>query len=152
MTQPHLIVIGGFAGSGKSTLAKKLGHIFSIPVFEIDALAQAITTSPDFHGEGREAYGIAFDLFFSFAHSHLSVRCCAHTSYAQGHTFKSPAHDRKATAPTSAMDTTSAELPKGMALLFYSEPGYTPLRTSSLTGSRFPLGENLAYILSQMSL
>ncbi len=67
----HLIVIGGFAGSGKSTLAKKLGHHFSIPVFEIDELAHTIKTSNDFHGESREAYGIAFDLFFAFARRHL---------------------------------------------------------------------------------
>ncbi len=70
-TSPHLIVIGGFAGSGKSTLAKKLGQHFSLPVFEIDELAHIIKTSNDFHGESREAYGIAFDLFFAFARRHL---------------------------------------------------------------------------------
>lgn len=62
--QPQLIIIGGFAGSGKSTLAKKLGSIFSIPVFEIDQLARSIKESRDFHGRSSEAYGIAFDLFF----------------------------------------------------------------------------------------
>jgi len=66
-----MIVIGGFAGSGKSTLAKKLGNVFSIPVFEIDHLARSIKDSSDFHGESREAYGIAFDMFFAFAHRHL---------------------------------------------------------------------------------
>lgn len=66
-----MIVIGGFAGSGKSTLAKKLGNVFSIPVFEIDHRARSIKDSSDFHGESSEAYGIAFDLFFAFAHSQL---------------------------------------------------------------------------------
>ena len=66
-----MIVIGGFAGSGKSTLAKKLGTVFSLPVFEIDHLARSIKDSSDFQGESREAYGIAFDLFFAFAYRHL---------------------------------------------------------------------------------
>lgn len=74
-SQPQLIIIGGFAGSGKSTLAKKLGNIFLMPVFEIDHLARSIKESKDFHGKNNEAYGIAFDLFFSFARSHLQNGC-----------------------------------------------------------------------------
>jgi thymidylate kinase len=67
----RLIIIGGFAGSGKSTLAKNIGRVFAIPVFEIDQIARSIKDSKDFHGNNSEAYGIAFDLFFSFAQSHL---------------------------------------------------------------------------------
>lgn len=69
MTQ--LIVIGGFAGAGKSTLARRLGQTLAIPVFEIDQLARSIQNSPDFQGSSRQAYGISFDLFFTFARSHL---------------------------------------------------------------------------------
>jgi predicted kinase len=69
MTTPHLIIIGGFAGSGKSTLAKHLGHILSLPVFEIDHLARSIRASKSF--EDSNAYGLAFDVFFAFARRHL---------------------------------------------------------------------------------
>jgi adenylate kinase family enzyme len=80
-----MIVIGGFAGSGKSTLAKKLGNILSIPVFEIDHLARSIRESKDFHGENSEAYGITFDLFFSFARSHLKNGCSLILDQNMGH-------------------------------------------------------------------
>lgn len=83
--QTQMIVIGGFAGSGKSTLAKKLGNIFAIPVFEIDQVARSIRDSKDFHGKGSEAYGIAFDLFFSFARTHLQNGCSLILDQNMGH-------------------------------------------------------------------
>ena len=84
-SQPQMIVIGGFAGSGKSTLAKKLGNILSIPVFEIDHLARSIKESKDFRGGSRESYGIAFDLFFSLARSHLQNGCGLILDQNMGH-------------------------------------------------------------------
>ena len=84
-SQPQMIVIGGFAGSGKSTLAKKLGNILSIPVFEIDHLARSIKESKDFYGGSGQAYGVAFDLFFSFTRSHLQNGCSLILDQNMGH-------------------------------------------------------------------
>ncbi|MFN8439190.1 MAG: ATP-binding protein [Caldilineaceae bacterium] len=71
----RLIIVGGFAGAGKSTLARRLGNTFSMPVYEIDALARSVQSSKDFHGASHEAYGISFDLFFSLALIHLQNNC-----------------------------------------------------------------------------
>lgn len=69
MSHPYLIVIGGFAGAGKSTLARRLGRTLALPYYEIDLVARAIADSPDF--QGTNSKGVAFDLFWVFARTHL---------------------------------------------------------------------------------
>lgn len=83
----RLIVIGGFAGSGKSTLARSLSQALSYPVFEIDHLARSIQDSKDFHGQSHEAYGISFDLFFSFAKNQLDNGCSMILDQNMGHSL-----------------------------------------------------------------
>jgi predicted kinase len=71
VSSPRLIVIGGFAGAGKSTLARKVGRALALTVYEIDSIARFIADSRDFHGSNTEAKGVAYDLFWSFARTHL---------------------------------------------------------------------------------
>jgi len=82
-----LIVIGGFAGAGKSTLARRLGETLSLPVFEIDQIARDLHDSKDFHGTRKEAQGISFDFFYSFAKQCLQNRVSLILDQNMGHSI-----------------------------------------------------------------
>ena len=84
-TPPRLIVVGGFAGAGKSTLARRLSNAMSVPVFEIDSIGRTIRNSENYHGTSREAQGIAFDFFYSFAKQCLQNRVSLILDQNMGH-------------------------------------------------------------------
>jgi predicted kinase len=48
-----------------------VGRALALPVYEIDSVARSVSDSRDFHGSNKEAKGVAFDLFWSFARANL---------------------------------------------------------------------------------
>ena len=73
MLSPHLIAIGGFAGAGKSTLARNVGQALALPVYEIDQVSRFVSDSPFF--SDTEPKGVAFDVIYGLAQTHLENGC-----------------------------------------------------------------------------
>lgn len=71
MTNPRLIVIGGFAGAGKTTLATKLSGEYNYPVFSSDVINDALRATLDM--QFQEASPIAYKIMWHLVRKQLSA-------------------------------------------------------------------------------
>jgi thymidylate kinase len=71
MSQPTLIIIGGFAGAGKTTIAAELSNKYNYPVFSSDVLNDALR--PALHKTFKEVSPIAYQVLWHVIRKQLSA-------------------------------------------------------------------------------
>lgn len=89
MTQPKLIVIGGFAGAGKTTISKRLSRQYNYPIFSSDTINDSlrVVLGKSFKEVSPMAYEIMWFLVRKQLENGVTVIIDAHM--AAPHTWES---------------------------------------------------------------
>lgn len=71
MSNPALIIIGGFAGAGKTTVASKLSKKYNYPIFSTDVINDALR--PVLQKDFREVSPIAYKVMWHLVRKQLQT-------------------------------------------------------------------------------